>query len=218
MSAVDQPAPNLDISEWVQGPPSNINNETGKVIFIEVFQVNCPGCFIGGLPEAIQVYEQFSNDNLVTWGLATAFEDYQFNNLENLKKLIATGEVVGETLRYLLDRGMLKGSSLEYKIPFPVAWDQLVKRPGIINEKEVLAFIDQDFPNYEKLPTNTQIMIKQQISKYLANKQYDAKTFDQYGLRGTPSSIIIDKKGILRHKLFGSGLGLAEIIAPLLKE
>ncbi len=218
MSAVDQPAPSLDISEWVQGPPSNISNETGKVILIEVFQVNCPGCFIGGLPEVIQVHEQFKNEPMVIWGLATAFEDFQLNNLENLKRLLTTGEVVGETFNYLLDRGMLRGSSLDYQIPFPVAWDKVVKRSGGSNEAEVLTFIKRDFPNYEELPNNAQVLIKQQISNYLANKQYDAKTFDKYALRGTPSSIIIDKKGILRHKLFGSGLGLTEIITPLLNE
>ena len=33
----------------------------------------------------------------MTWGLATAFEDFHLNNFENLKKLIVSGEVVGET-------------------------------------------------------------------------------------------------------------------------
>ncbi len=37
-------------------------------------------------------------------------------------------------------------------------------------------------------------------------------------VQGTPSSIIIDKQGIVRHKLFGSGLGLEKYIEPLLNE
>ena len=51
MPEVNQPAPNLEVAEWVQGDPSNIDQERGKVILIEVIQVNCPGCFISGLPE-----------------------------------------------------------------------------------------------------------------------------------------------------------------------
>jgi hypothetical protein len=31
-------APNLSVSEWVQGKPTNINRETGNVVLVEVFQ------------------------------------------------------------------------------------------------------------------------------------------------------------------------------------
>ena len=35
-------APNLQLSKWVQGTPTNIDNLVGNVVVIEVFQVNCP--------------------------------------------------------------------------------------------------------------------------------------------------------------------------------
>ena len=38
-------APNLKISNWVQGLPTNIDKEKDNVILVEVFQVNCPGFF-----------------------------------------------------------------------------------------------------------------------------------------------------------------------------
>ena len=82
MSAVNEPAPNLQVAEWVQGTPSNIGQERGRVILIEVFQVNCPGCFIGGLPEVIQTYMTFREKPLTVWGLATAVEEYQRNTRE----------------------------------------------------------------------------------------------------------------------------------------
>ncbi|MDH5761590.1 MAG: TlpA family protein disulfide reductase [Nitrospinota bacterium] len=218
MPAVNEPAPNLQIAEWVQGDASNIDQQRGRVILIEVFQVNCPGCFIGGLPEAIQTYLTFKEKPLTVWGLATAFEDYHLNSLENLKKLIDTGEVVGQTMASLSELNMLSMGRLQYFMPFPVAWDQVVKREGGVREGEVQRWIKRDFPDFESMPENHRIQIESQIRNYLEKKEYDALTFDQYGLRGTPSSIIIDKEGVIRHKLFGSGLDLENLVEPLLDE
>src|SRR5881396_4368044 len=91
-------APNLKISEWVQGIPTNIENEKGNVIVVEVFQVNCPGCFIYGIPEAIDTYQKYKDNGVVVLGLATAFEDFDKNTLENLKLLLQESKVIGETL------------------------------------------------------------------------------------------------------------------------
>jgi len=218
MSAVDQPAPNLDIAEWVQGPSSNIDQERGNVILIEVFQVNCPGCFLGGIPESIQTYLTFKGQPLKVWGMATAFEDYGLNNLENLRKLLDTGEVVGQTLKYMMEQNQLSMGRLQYFIPFPVAWDNVVKRSRKTTDEEVMNFVRRDFADFDVLTQPTQESIKQQVRSYLDQKEFDARTFDQYGFRGTPSTLIIDKKGILRHKLFGSGLNLESLVEPLLKE
>ena len=51
MSAViGQKAPNFGVSEWVQGAPTNFDQEKDKIVdqfhFDLVFQVNCPGCFM----------------------------------------------------------------------------------------------------------------------------------------------------------------------------
>lgn len=218
MPAVNQPAPNLQIAEWVQGDPTNIDQQRGRVLLIEVFQVNCPGCFIGGLPEVIQTYMDYRDQPLTVWGLATAFEDYQFNNLDNLKKLVDTGEVVGQTLAALSERDMLSMGRLQYFMPFPVAWDKIVPREGGVREGEVDRWIARDFPDFSQLSESHQIQIQTQIRNYLETREYDAFTFDQYGLRGTPSSIIIDKEGILRHKLFGYGQDLKQFLDPLLNE
>ena len=53
--------------------------------------------------------------------IATAFEDFDKNTLDNLKMLAETGEVVGETKSALSTYGQLQdGSKLSYKIPFPL--------------------------------------------------------------------------------------------------
>lgn len=81
-------APNLAVSEWVQGRPTNIDKESGNVILVEVFQVNCPGCFIRGMPQAIDMYKKYHDSGLRVLGLATAFEDFDKKTLENLKRKV----------------------------------------------------------------------------------------------------------------------------------
>lgn len=95
------PAPELKVSEWVQGGPISLKDYQGKVVVVEVFQVNCPGCFIYGIPEAIDTYQKYKNNDVVVLGLATAFEDFDKNTLENLKLLLQESKVIGETLTTL---------------------------------------------------------------------------------------------------------------------
>ena len=41
---IGEKAPNFGVSEWVQGAPTNFDQEKDHIILLEVFQVNCPGC------------------------------------------------------------------------------------------------------------------------------------------------------------------------------
>ena len=118
----------------------------------------------------------------------------------------------------LSERDMLSMGRLQYFMPFPVAWDRVVKREGGVRERDVEQWIERDFPDFKTMPDHHRTQIETQIREYLEKKEYDALTFDQYGLRGTPSTLIIDKKGIVRHKLFGSDLELEKLIEPLLNE
>ncbi len=109
MSAViGQKAPNFDVSDWVQGAPTNIDQEKDHIVLVEVFQVNCPGCFMHALPEAIEIYNKYKDDGVRVIGIATAFEDFDKNNLDNLKMLAETGQVVGETKKALSMYGQLQ--------------------------------------------------------------------------------------------------------------
>ena len=146
MSAkIGQKAPNLSVSKWVQGLPTNFDQEKDNVILVEVFQVNCPGCFMHGIPEAIDIYKKYRKDGVTVLGLATAFEDYDKNTLENLEKLLTTGEVIGDTLQALGQYGTLDGGKLSYKIPFPVGMDKMVPFENPTHEK-VLDFIKMQIP------------------------------------------------------------------------
>ncbi|MDE1811166.1 MAG: TlpA family protein disulfide reductase [Candidatus Micrarchaeota archaeon] len=202
---IGKKAPNLDIAHWVQGGPTNIDLLKGKVVLVEVFQVNCPGCFLSGLPQAIDLHNRYDAKGLTVLGLSTAFEDFDKNSLSNLRLLLDKGVVIGETLDKLMfyeaiakARGfrhetplLVDGSRLPYRIPFPVAMDVIGKEVTERKEGE----------------HNIRI-----------THHTDGKTFTRYGLRGTPSSILIDRKGMLRGRSFGRDDDLDEDVEKLLAE
>ena len=136
MVAIGEKAPNLKLGKWVQGMETNFDKEGDNVKLVEVFQVNCPGCFMYSMPEIINIYQKYKGDGLTVFGVATAFEDYDKNTLENLEMLLTTGEVVGDTKQALSQYGQLDDGKLQFKIPYPVAMDSLVKDTGTHQEKK----------------------------------------------------------------------------------
>jgi thiol-disulfide isomerase/thioredoxin len=211
-------APDLQVYGWVHGKPTNIDKEKGNVVLVEVFQVNCPGCFLYGIPEAIDVYKKYKDKGLTVLGLATAFEDFDKNTLENLQKLVATGEVIGETYRALTQYGQLRDDNkLPYKIPFPVGMDMLKKESGQLTDSKIMDFIEASIPDFRSYTEKDLKVLVERVKQYLRSKEYSAKTFEEYALRGTPSSILVDRKGILRSTFFGSNGFLESSVEELLK-
>jgi hypothetical protein len=211
-------APNLVVSEWVQGKPTNIDKERGNVILLEVFQVNCPGCFTHGIPQAIDMYMKYHDDGLRVLGVATAFEDFDKNTLENLKLLLVTGEVIGAPRRALAEYGRLRpGNKLSYKIPFPVGMDTLLSF-GPLTHDNVMDFIEANIPDFRSYIEKDKESTYARVQQYLKRKQFSAKTFEEYGLRGTPSAILIDKNGVLRQTIFGSNGFLEGAVKQLLND
>ena len=218
MSArVGEKSPNLSLSKWVQGLPTNIDKEKDNVVIVEVFQVNCPGCFLYGIPEAIDIYKKYRSDGVTVLGVATAFEDYDKNTLENLEKLLTTGEVIGDTYQSLVQYGNLVGNKLKYKIPFPVAMDSLIPFAEPTQDK-ILDFIKTQIPDFDSQPEHYKKEMVERAREYLKTKQYSAETFEKFALRGTPSTILVDKKGILRNVTFGQSGSLDSIVKKLLDE
>jgi peroxiredoxin len=212
-------APKIRVSKWVQGRPIDSTQERGNVVVVEVFQVNCPGCFLYGLPEIINLYNRYRGEAIRIFGLATAFEDYDKNTLSNLKMLLSTGEVIGETLKALQNYGHLPaGNKLPYAIPFSVAMDLVVKESHPVTESRIKDFIEANIEGFRSYSEKDKLQILDRARRYLELKKYSAKTFEEYSLRGTPSTIIIDKKGILRHKVFGPNNNIQSMVQNLLKE
>jgi thiol-disulfide isomerase/thioredoxin len=215
---VGQKAPNLMVSKWVQGIPTNIDKEKDRIVLVEVFQVNCPGCFLYGIPEAINIYKKYQKEGVTVLGVATAFEDFDKNTLENLELLLKTGTVIGETKSALAQYGQLEGDKLQYKIPFPVAMDSLIKENGDVSKEKMLNFIYKQIPNFDSQPEDYKNQIFARVKQYLQAKEYTAETFEGYSLNGTPSTILVDRKGVLRDISFGQSGNIERKIQLLLKE
>ena len=197
---------------------TNFDKEGDNVKLVEVFQVNCPGCFIYGIPEAINIYNKYKSEGLTVLGLATAFEDYDKNTLENLELLLTTGEVVGDTLQGLSQYNQLNDGKLQYKIPYPVAMDSLVKEEGEPSQEKMTGFINNQIPNFDSQPQEYKDKIYERVKEYFKSKEFSAETFEMFSLQGTPSTILVDRKGILRDVSFGQNPNLESTIQKLISE
>ena len=219
MSAqIGKKAPNLKVSEWVQGNDTNLDQHSGNVVLVEVFQVNCPGCFMYGIPEAIEIFNKYKSKGVSVLGVATAFEDFDKNTLKNLKLLVETGKVVGETEKMLSQYGQLNGDKITFKIPYPIAMDSLIKQSDDVTKEQMDSLIKKQIPDFDTQPENYKNEIYDRVKNYFLSKEYSAETFEMYALPGTPSSILIDRKGVLRDVSFGQNGSLESKIQNLLNE
>ena len=220
MSAViGEKVPNFGVSEWVQGAPTNFDQEKDHIVLLEVFQVNCPGCFINAIPEAMNIYNKYKDEGVRVMGLATAFEDFDKNTLDNLKMLAETGEVIGETRSAFSMSGQLQeGNKLPYKIPFPLGMDNITKTSGEISQEKIMEFIYPQIPEFDSQPEDYRNQIIQRVKSYMNSKEYSAETFEKFALQGTPSMILVDRKGILRDVSFGQSNHIDSMIQKLLNE
>ncbi|MBE9567943.1 MAG: redoxin domain-containing protein [Proteobacteria bacterium] len=221
---INEIAPQPEIECWVQGGEPALSELRGQVILIEVIQVNCPGCFIHALPEVMHLHENYASQGLKVFAIATAFEHYHHNTLNNLQRLLQHGELIGDPLFQLGKADFLDESSgvqkLPYTIPFSVAMDKLVKNENLVDKAAIEQFVLSQIPDFHEKNWDKarQQAIYQQAKAYLNNKRYHALTFEMYQLQGTPSSILIDKKGILRQISFGVANTLEADIRILLDE
>jgi len=151
-------------------------------------------------------------------GIATAFEDFDKNTLENLKMLVETGEVIGETKEALSMQGQLKDGKLPFKIPFPLGMDNLTKTSGEISQEKILQFIYPQIPEFDSQPEEYKKQIIERVKRYMKSKEYSAETFEKFALQGTPSTILVDRKGILRDISFGQVGHIDAMIQKLLNE
>ena len=218
LPVIGQKAPNLKISKWVQGMDTNFDKEGDNIVLVEVFQVNCPGCFMYGIPEAIEIHNKYKEDGVTVLGVATAFEDFDKNTLANLELLVNTGEVIGETQKMLSQYGQLQDNKMKFKIPYPVAMDSLIKQTGDVSKEKMDVMIKNQIPDFDSQTEEYKNQIYERVKTYFAAKEYSAETFEMYALQGTPSTILVDRKGILRNVSFGQHGQMDSMIQTLLKE
>jgi len=184
----------LNIQELVQG-----ELVINKVNIAFVFQVNCPGCFIYGIPIMNDLYQSF-NDKVGFIGVATAFEDFEYNNEANLKLLLTDGTLVGETRKYY-DTNY--GISNYLDIPdFPVAFDRILPSEQLLNSENI-ELICNAIPNFVDFSEKEKEILSIKIKSYYSQVPVLAATFTLNQLQGTPSFIIFDEKYNILGQYFG---------------
>ena len=218
IASIGKPAPQLQLSDWMQGNPTQLDQLLGQVVLIEVFQVNCPGCFLYSLPQAVDLHQRYYDKGLTVIGIATAFEDFDLNTLENLKLLIEENKVIGETRRTLQENNRLIDGQLAYHIPFPVAMDKVNNQQKETTDDEVSTFINQHVPDFINHNESEQVEFKKKVLSHLNSRFFTGETFMLYKLLGTPSTIVIDKRGVLKAREFGHFTDLEWLITSLLAE
>ena len=162
-----------------------------------VFQVNCPGCFLYGIPLMNKIFQQFQN-RLGILGLSTAFEDFEYNNAENTSLLLSERIIVGETKKAMAKYGHEKYPK---SIDFPVAMDVTMDASYPIDKAATqIASKNHEFVNYSKAE---QAQILSKIHDYLNQLPKASLTFTLNQFRGTPSFVIFDYNYNIITEWFG---------------
>jgi peroxiredoxin len=146
-------APDWTTTTWLNSEPLKLQDLRGRVVVLEAFQMLCPGCVSGSLPQAKKIRHVFG-DEVAVVGLHSVFEHH-------------------EAMREISLRAFVH----EYGLDFPIAIDA-------------------------------------------HNAFYEPITFTEYEMRGTPTTVLIDRAGRLRAHHFGAveDMSLARAITQLALE
>ena len=132
--------------------------------------------------------------------------------------LLTTGEVIGDTKQGLSQYNQLDSGKLQYKIPYPVAMDSLLKNNEEPSQEKMNGFINNQIPNFDSQPQEYKDKIYERVKEYFKSKEFSAETFEMFSLQGTPSTILVDRKGILRDVSFGQNSNLESMVKTLIGE
>ena len=183
----------LNIGSLIQG---TLDFKAVNIAF--VFQVNCPGCFIYGIPAMNLLYQRFQ-EKIGFIGVSTAFEDFEFNNIANTELLLREGTTVGETKKYLSQ----VGEGEYWNLPlFPVGFDKMSTANEFLT-KENIDFLIKDLTQAKGLNPIAEAALSQRIKDHYQQVEILGETFILNQLRGTPSFIIFKKDFEIIDHSFG---------------
>jgi hypothetical protein len=180
----------LDYARILQGSFS-----LGDLNLLFIFQVNCPGCFLYGFPQMERMHQQYKSQGLAVLGLATAFEDFEFNTATNVELLLSEQKTIGTTKKAI-------GDLYSQEISFPIASDRLTTGTEI-NTPENVDFLCQQIADYEDMSIACQSNLKQKIAFDLVHISHTSTTFALNLLPGTPSFILCDRDLQILDRWFG---------------
>ncbi len=96
-AAAGKPAPEWDLSGWLNGDGGSVAGNRGKVIIIDFFQLWCPGCnkFSGPLMKHWQQVfaDDIASGHLQMVKIHTVFEGHKYQNNDRLKAYIREKQI-----------------------------------------------------------------------------------------------------------------------------
>lgn len=163
-----------------------------------VFQVNCPGCFLYGIPLMNELYQKYCS-KIGFIGISTAFEDFEWNTEANTQLLLQKQLMVGETKKFFASKNI---SSYPHQLLFPVAFDHLLA-PEVFLSKKNVKTVCSKIPGFKNRSSTEQLLIEQKIKAHYGGFPAIAQTFALNQLSGTPSFIIFDQQLNIVQSYFG---------------
>ena len=170
-----------------------------KLNLLFVFQVNCPGCFVHGIPVMNEIFHEHAQ-NIGILGLSTCFEDFELNTQKNTARLVENGHLVGETKKMFALEGKRE---LPYEINFPIAYDRLKSPEEVLDEEFILKICEQH-PGYAYWSSFDQLELRKKVKDYYSNLPGIAMTFACNQLQGTPTFIVFDDQWEIIGHHFGA--------------
>lgn len=118
-----RPAPEWDISEWINGEGGTLADLRGKVVVVDFFQLWCPGCNSFSVPLMAawekKYQKEVADGRMVFISIHTVFEGHEYQNPTRLRAYLKQkgihhlvgidrhreGEEIPETMRRYRTRG-----------------------------------------------------------------------------------------------------------------
>lgn len=169
----------LQVGEIVQGSLSLSDRN-----LMLVWQVNCPGCLARALPMLTKINSEHAD--VFCFAMSSAFEDFNFNNLNSTKALLEQGELTLHSKRYFSQIGH---KVLPYRFELPVVMDWFLDDAVITNLPDaVLNVLDR-----ERLSPGAEQQIKKHLNQRLLPMAKMGRTFLNNEFQGTPTWVYFDR-------------------------
>jgi len=175
----------------------NGNFTLGPLNLMMVFQMNCPGCFIHGFP-LLKELQRYYGETISCFALATAFEDFDVNTLENVKLLVSEGKLVGETLK-AQKAGVLHWNN--ELLSFTILMDEISPSSELQEPGAVQAMLENISASDTTTAEQESMIIA--IRDYFNQMPLCGKTFATNLMRGTPSFFLFDQSLEIIIQWFG---------------
>jgi hypothetical protein len=180
--------------QWLSGSNKDLTNDYQLLLLI---QPNCPGCLVKSVPTANAIAS--STNDFDTYCVSTAFEDFEFNNIDSARALLA-GNLVGTS-------AMRLGRTTSYIPQMPFAHDYMVDRDEADENFKDWALCAMLESAREQLRTiavsEENIERKLQGVSYNALPQKLAELFWTVKAEGSPTWIVHKNNGEVLDVRFG---------------